>query len=344
MKPVKHRDLKAILQKEPESPSVANLSALERLADRTISTQSTTNSTQPEKTMPQTEGADTSHSDAAPQPPEIPAQPVPDVGSNLFELPPPPPPPTSAPLPPSPDVSELIFHAAGSRNVLPPPPPASPSPSKKRPRSPASRNSTSVSRSPSPSRSRRSPLPDRVFTSPAPRANSTQSTNLTPFAKRPKVGRQTPPPPPAAALFSRSQLKTPSPQPARVSTPSPAVHTQPHVTPRGPSSSPVARSAPPTTPSPSVLPEEPGSSPFPEEDEDEKDDGPGVGGGPGGSRAGTGDLDELEEFYGTKESSPSKDAGENEGEQSRSQSLNLKDPYGFQTQAFPRSTLGEDSY
>ncbi|KAG8929401.1 hypothetical protein FRC01_004384 [Tulasnella sp. 417] len=104
------------------------------------------------------------------------------------------------------------------------------------------------------------------------------------------------------------------------------------------------RSAPPTTPSRSTLPEEPGSSPFPEEDEDEKDDGPGVGGERGGSRAGTGDLDELEEFYGTKESSPSKDAGENEGEQSRSQSLNLKDPYGFQTQAFPRSTLGEDSY
>ncbi|KAG8912761.1 hypothetical protein FRC01_004919, partial [Tulasnella sp. 417] len=329
MKPVKRPDLKAILQREPESPSVANLSALERVADRTISTQSTTPSTQPEKTMPQTEAADTSHSDAAPRPPEIPVQPVPDVSSNLLEPPPPPPPtsgvrrfralgglrgdsPSPAPLPPSPDVSELIFHAAGSRTALPPPPPASPSPSKKRPRSPVSRNSTSMSRSPSPSRSRRSPLPDRVFTSPAPRANSTQSTNLTPFAKRLKVGRQTPPPPPAAALFSRSQLKTPSPQPARVSTPGPAIHTQPHVTPRGPSSSPVARSAPPTTPSPNTLPEEPGSSPFPEEDEDEKDDGPGVGRERGGSRAGTGDLDELEEFYGTKESSPSKDAGENE--------------------------------
>ncbi|KAG8928064.1 hypothetical protein FRC01_006516 [Tulasnella sp. 417] len=294
MKPVKRRDLKAILRQEPET-------GIERRFELARTTTTTTSDV-----WGPTVSCSRRASRESPSP---------------------------APLPPSPDVSELIFHVAGSRNVLPPPPPASPSPSKKRPRSPASRNSTSMSRSPSPSRSRRSPLPDRVFTSPAPRANSTQSTNLTPFAKRLKVGRQTPPPPPAAALFSRSQLKTPSPQPAR-----------PHVTPRGPSSSPVARSAPPTTPSPSTLPEEPGSSPFPEEDEDEKDDGPGFGGGLGGNRAGTGDLDELEEFYGTKESSPSKDAGENEGEQSRSQSLNLKDSYGFQTQAFPRSTLGEDSY
>lgn len=358
MKPVKRRDLKAILQQEPESPSVANLSALERLADRTISTQSTTNSTQPEKTMPQTEAADPSHPDAAPQPLEASAQP--DVRLNSLEPPPPPPAtsgfrrfralgglrgetPSPAPLPPSPDVSELLFHAAGSRNLLPPQPPGSPSPTKKRPRSPAARNSSSMSRSPSPSRSRRSPLPDRVVSSPAPNAIATLSTNLTPFAKRLKVSRQTPPPPPAAALFSKSKPKTPSPQRVRVPSPSPGI-SQPHVTHRDPSSSPVARSAPPTTPSPSGLPEEPGSSPFPEEDEDEKEDGPGTDGEPGGSRATTGDLDELEEFYGSKASTPKDVSENNEGEQSQSQSLNLKDPFGFQTQAFPRSTLGDDSY
>ncbi|KAG9022320.1 hypothetical protein FS837_006460, partial [Tulasnella sp. UAMH 9824] len=324
MKSVKRRDLKAILQPEPESPSVANLSALERLANQPISTQNSTNSTHPEKSMPPPEAADPPHSNAAPQPSEVSVQS--DVRSNSLAPPPPPPPSTSgvrkfralgglrgetpspAPLPPSPDVSELIFHAAGSRNLLPPQALGSPSPSKKRPRSPASRNSTSMSRSPSPSRSRRSPLPDRIFSS--PNANSTQSTNLTPFAKRLKVSRQTPPPP-AAALFPTSKSKTPSPRPARVSTPSPAVSQQPHVTHRDPSSSPVARSAPPTTPSRNTLPEEPGSSPFPEEDEDEKDDGPGIEGEPDARRSTTGDLDELEEFYGTKESSPLKDIGEN---------------------------------
>ncbi|KAG8961861.1 hypothetical protein FRC00_011046 [Tulasnella sp. 408] len=357
MKPVKRRDLKAILQPEPESPSVANLSALERLANQPVSTQNSTNSTQPEKSMPPPDATDAAQPDAAPQPSEVSVQS--DVPLNSIAPPPPPPPttgvrkfralgglreetPSPAPLPPSPDVSELIFHAAGSRNLLPPQAPGSPSPSKKRPRSPASRNSTSMSRSPSPSRSRRSPLPDRIFSSPNP--NSTQSTNLTPFAKRLKVSRQTPPPP-AAALFPTSKPKTPSPRPARVSTPSPAVSQQPHVTHRDPSSSPVARSAPPTTPARNTLPEEPGSSPFPEEDEDEKDDGPGIEGEPGERRSTTGDLDELEEFYGTKESSPVKDVGENnEGEPSQSQSLNPKDPFGFQTQAFPRSTLGEDSY
>ncbi|KAG8950537.1 hypothetical protein FRC04_007356 [Tulasnella sp. 424] len=356
MKSVKRRDLKAILQEEPGSPSAPSLSPLERLANQTIVSQSTTNSSQPpEETKPATDISDSTRSDALVRPAEVPIQP--EVPSTSLEPPPPPPvgfrrfrtigglrgeTPSPAPLPPSPDVSELIFHAAGSRNPLPPQPPASPSPTKKRPRSPTTRASISMSRSPSPTRSRRSPFPDRSVISPAPGANSAQSTNLTPFAKRLKVSRQTPPPPPAAALLSRSKSRTPSPQRrAAVSSPSSAVSQAP----RDPSSSPIARSAPPTTPSPASLPSEPGSSPFPEEDEDEKDDGPDTDGKPSGERAATGDLDELEEFYGTKESAGgTQDVGDDEGEQSQSQSLNLKDPFGFQTQAFPKSTLGEDSY
>ncbi|KAG8998230.1 hypothetical protein FRB90_012347, partial [Tulasnella sp. 427] len=224
--------------------------------------------------------------------------------------------PSPAPLPPSPDVSELIMAAGGSRVPLPPQPPGSPSPSKKRPRSvqPAEPHA-SQSRSPSP---RRSLSPERS-------GQRTQSTNLTPFAKRLKVSRQTPPSQPlalplfstpksqpAASPFSTPKRKSKSTSPSLrtvdISSPPPAP--QAH---RDPSSSPVARSAPAAATAvlqtPVRTPEEPGSSPFPEESEDEMEDGPRA---EVGMRAGTGELDELEEFYSLKEtweSSLSKEDG-----------------------------------
>ncbi|KAG8984416.1 hypothetical protein FRB90_005341, partial [Tulasnella sp. 427] len=102
MKSVKRRDLKAILQPEPESPSVANLSALERLADRTTSTQSTTNSTQPEPRVlpvehveippsqpaPRPSEVSSKASQPAPQPPEVPSpSQAPTAASNSLEPP-----------------------------------------------------------------------------------------------------------------------------------------------------------------------------------------------------------------------------------------------------------------
>lgn len=68
--------------------------------------------------------------------------------------------PSPAPLSPPPDVSEVPFYAAGSRNLFPPQPPSSSSPSKKPRRSPTSKAYISLPRPPSPTTSRRSPSPD----------------------------------------------------------------------------------------------------------------------------------------------------------------------------------------